>query len=160
MVLEHCTKESIYLQVSNGLPIGYFGINDDISKIPKLIGDWLLRTVPDHYKSGTGTIVALPTNRRTRKIYNKGRIAWLMSLGFTEDMANLYFKVSRKNKRRWDHRVAIFVNSNFNLDQFIIDDIMSSNYPRQTCIDNGIYTTLNHGQIIDACNILNKINEL
>lgn len=158
MVLTYGTVEGMDLQVSKGLPVGYFGIDDDLSKIPKLLGDWSLRTVPDNHRHGIGMIVAVPTNRRTRKLYNKGRITWLRNLDFSEEHAWLYFKVSQNHKRKWDHRVASFVNANFNLDPFIIVAITKSEFPRRTCIDNGIYTTMNHGQVLDACKILSDIH--
>lgn len=159
MVLTYGTVEGIDLQVAKGIAIGYFGIDDDLSKIPKLVGDWSLRTVPDNHRHGVGMIVAVPTNRRTRKIYNKGRIAWLKALGFTEERAWLYFKASQTNKRKWDHRVANFVDTNFNLDPFIIADIIASESPRRTCMDNGIYTTMHNGQVIAGCEILSAIHK-
>lgn len=160
MVLTYGTISGIDLQVAKGLCVGYFGIDDDLSKVPKVIGDWNLRTVPDNHRHGIGMIVAVPTNRRTRKIYNKGRIAWLMGLGFSEEKAWRYFKASRTHKRKWDHRVARFVNDNFNLDPFIIADIIASGSPRRTSIEHGVYTTMNHGQVLGACQILAEIHEL
>lgn len=160
MVLTYGTVIGIDIQVINGKPIGYFGSEDDLSNMPKLIGDWGLRTVPDNHRHGIGVIVAVPTNRRTRKIYNKGRIEWLKSLEFTEHNAWLYFKASRKHKRKWDHRVALFVNANFDLDPFIIEAIMQSKTPRKTCLAYGIYTTMNHGQVLGACQILTEIHKM
>lgn len=160
MVLTYGTTSGIDLQVSKGLVIGYFGIEDDLSKIPKTLGDWALRTVPDGHRHGIGMIVAVPTNRRTRKIYNAGRLAWLKALEFSEDKAWRYIKASQRHKRKWDHRVASFVCDNFNIDPFIINDILTSSSPRRTCIDNGIYTTMNHGQVIGACQILAEIHKI
>lgn len=160
MVLTYGTTGGIDLQVSKGLPVGYFGTDDDLSKIPRLLGDWALTTVPDQYRHGVGTIVAIPTNRRTRKIYNKGRITWLMALGFSEARAISYFKVSKHHKRKWDHRVAIFVNENYNLDPFIIAEIITSSAPRRTCIDHGIYTTMHHGQVLSAAQLLDALQKL
>lgn len=148
------------LQVAQGLAVGYFGIDDDLTKIPKLIGDWELHTVPDNHRHGIGMIVAVPTNRRTRQIYNKGRIVWLKSLEFSEERAWLYFKASKRHKRKWDHRVAEFVNDNFDLDPFIINDILESTTPRKRCIEHGIFTTMNPGQVLGACQILAEIHKL
>jgi len=160
MVLTYGTVAGIDLQVSKGLAVGYFGIEDDLSKISRMVGDWELRTVPDNHRHGIGMIVAVPTNRRTRKIYNKGRIAWLMALEFSEEKAWVYFKASKQHKRKWDHRVAQFVNVNFDLDPFIINDIIESESPRRTCLDHGVYTTMNPGQVLGACQILAGINQL
>lgn len=160
VVLTYGTVSGIDLQVINGLAVGYFGIDDDLSKMPKMIGDWQLRTVPDSYRHGIGRIVAVPTNRRTRKIYTKGRIVWLKALDFSEERAWLYFKASKKHGRKWDHRVAQFVNYNFNLDPFIITQIINSGSPRKTCLDHGVYTTMSRSQILSACQILTEIHGL
>lgn len=159
MVLTYGTVTGVDIQVLKGLPIGYFGIEDDLSKLPKFVGDWELRTVPDNHRHGIGMIVAVPTNRRTRKIYNKGRIEWLKVLGFTEANAWVYLKASKNHKRKWDHRVARFVNDNLNLDPFIIKDILDSPFPRKTCLVHGVYTTMNHGQVLGACQILAEIHK-
>lgn len=160
MVLTYGTVEGINLQVARGLGIGYFGIDDDLSKIPKLIGDWSIKTVPDAYRHGVGLIVAVPTNRRTRMIYKKGRMVWLEGLGFSVERALQYYRISARAKRKWDHRVATFVNNNFNLDPFVIADIISSKRPRQACLDNGIYTTMHHGQVVDALLLLEELQKL
>lgn len=148
------------LQVATGLPVGYFGIDDDLTKIPKMVGDWELHTVPDNHRHGIGMIVAVPTNRRTRMIYNKGRIVWLKALDFSEARAWIYFKASKRHKCKWDHRVAEFVNTNFNLDSFIIMDVLNSLSPRKTCIEHGVFTTMNPGQVIGAFKILAEIHKL
>lgn len=160
MVLTYGTTIGIDLQVSNGLSIGYFGKDDDLSKIPKLIGDWAIKTVPDEYTQRVGLIVAVPTNRRTRIIYKKGRIAWLVGLGFSEVNAWRYYRVSVKAKRKWDHRVATFVNNHVNLDPYVIADIIASARPRNACLENGIYTTMHHGQVIDALILLEAFQKM
>lgn len=158
MMLTYSTIKGMDSLVIAGLPVGTYGANDDLTKLPKQIGDWSLKTAPDFYRHGVGSIVAVPTNRRTRKIYIKGRIAWLMALGFSEPQAWEYYRVSKRHKRKWDHRVAGFVNDNYNLDPFIISEIMTSASPRKTCLINGIYTTMNHAQVIASMQLLNEIN--
>lgn len=159
MVLTYHTVDKIDLQVAAGLAVGYFGDKDDLRRLPKRVGDWLLKTVPDDYRPNVGLIVAIPSNGRTRLIYRKGRMTWLMSLGFNEEQAFRYLKACENVNRRWDHRVAQFVLDNYTLDPFIIDTIINSPVPRKACIENGIFTTLNHGKVIAACNILKRLND-
>lgn len=158
MMLTYTTITGMDSLVLAGLPVGNYGTNDDLSKLPKLFGDWCLKTTPSPYRFGVGNIVAVPTNRRTRKIYIKGRITWLMALGFSEPQAWEYYRVSKRHKRKWDHRVAGFVNDNYNLDTFIIAEILESPTPRKACLANGIYTTMHHGQVVAAMQLLIEIN--
>lgn len=160
MVLTYNTVDKIDLQVTKGLAVGYFGTESNLSTIPKKIGDWYLRTVPDDYRPGVGFIVAVPSNKRTRLLYRVGRMRWLDNLGFNQNQAYKYLKASETIARRWDHRVARFVIDNYTLDPFVIDDIIDSDFPRRACLDNGIYTTLNHGKVLAACNILKNLNSL
>lgn len=160
MVLTYNTVDKIDLQVTRGLAVGYFGTEDDLSLIPKQLGDWFLKTVPDDYRPGVGYIVAVPSNKRTRLLYKQGRLRWLKELGFSDQQAFKYMKASEHCKKRWDHRVAGFVLNNFILDSFVIDEILESDYPRNTCLANGIYTTLNHGKVLAGCNILKNLASL
>lgn len=160
MVLTYNTVDKIDIQVANGTSIGYFGTEDDLSTIPKQIGDWYLKTVPDDYRSGVGFIVAVPSNKRTRLLYKKGRLRWLEVIGFNPDQAFKYMKAAERISRRWDHRVAKFVVDNFTIDPFVIDEILESTLPRNACLANGIYTTLNHGKVLAACNILKNLTRL
>lgn len=160
MVLTHKTVDKIDLQVAAGLAVGYFGDKEDLSKIPKKLGDWYLKSIPDDYRPGVGLIVAIPSNGRTRLIYRAGRLKWLEGLGFNASDAFRYMKAAELVAKRWDHRVATFVNDNITLDPFIIDTILESDYPRKACLDNGIYTTLNHGKVIAGCNILKRLQAL
>lgn len=160
MVLTFHTVDKIDLQVAAGLAIGYFGEKEDLSSIPKRIGDWLLKTVPDEYRPNAGLIVAVPSNGRTRLIYRQGRMKWLESLGFSYEDAFKYMKASENHAKRWDHRVAKFISDNITLDPFIIDTILESHQPRRACLDNGIYTTLNHGKVLAGCRILKRLQQL
>lgn len=160
MVLTYNTVDKIDLQVSKGLHVGYFGTEDDLSKIPIRLGDWNLKTVPCDYRPGVGYIVAVPSNKRTRLLYRQGRLKWLDALGFNEQQAFKYMKASEQISKRWDHRVAQFVVDNYTLDPFVIDEILESSLPRNTCLANGIYTTLNHGKVISGCKILKNLKSL
>lgn len=160
MVLTYNTVDKIDIQVINGLAIGYFGTEDDLSTFPKQIGDWFLRTVPDDYRPGVGYIVAVPSNKRTRLLYKQGRLKWLELMGFSPNQAFKYMKASERSNRRWDQRVAKFVVDNFTLDPFVIDEILDSALPRNACMANGVYTTLNHGKVLAACNILKNLVSL
>ena len=159
-MLTYNTVDKIDIQVTNGLAVGYFGTDDDLSKIPKQLGDWFLKTVPDDYRPGVGYIVAVPSNKRTRLLYKQGRLRWLEVLGFSDRQAFKYMKASERVNKRWDHRVAKFVVDNFTLDPFVIDEILESELPRKTCLANSIYTTLNHGKVLAACNILKNLTTL
>lgn len=158
MVLTYNTVDKIDMQVTAGLAVGYFGENEDLTKMPKRLGDWFLKTVPDEYRPNTGMIVAVPSNGRTRLLYRSGRLAWLSALGFNEEQAYRYMKASDRCAKRWEHRVAKFVLDNYTLDPFIIDNILSSALPRKACLEYGIYTTLNHGKVMAGCNILKRLN--
>ncbi len=160
MVLTYGTVAGIDFQVANGLAIGYFGIEDDLSKMPKTIGDWGLRTVPDSYRQGIGTIVAVPTNRRTRKIYNVGRIKWIKAMGFSDQKTLIFFKVTRTHRYKWNHKVASFVCDHYDTDPFIINEILVSDNPYKKCLEYGIHTTMMPRKIIGACQILSNIHKL
>lgn len=160
MVLTYNTVGKIDLQVAAGLAVGYFGDNEDLLNIPKKIGDWNLRAIPDEHRIGVGLIVAIPSNGRTRVIYRAGRLKWLEALGLKPEDAFKYMKASENMAKRWDHRVAKFVGDNITLDPFIIDSIIESDYPRKACLDNGVYTTLNHGKVLAGCNILKRLQSI
>lgn len=160
MVITYCTVDKIDKQVLNGLPMGYFGTDDDLSTIPAKMGDWFLKTALDSYRPGVGLIVAVPSNKRTRLIYKQGRLRWLDAIGFSKSLAYKYYKASEGNAKRWDNRVAKFVADNSTIDSFILDEILESELPRRTCLDNGIYTTLNHGLVLASCNIIKRIQAL
>lgn len=160
MVLNYNTVDKVDALVGKGLNLGYYGLDDNLSKLPTNIGDWLIRAVTDEYKEGAGIIVAVPSNKRTRLIYQAGRVCWLVAIGYRSDYARQYIMAGKGVTRRWDHRVATFVNDNFTMDSFIINEILTSSYPRATCLENGVYTTLNHGKVISACKILQRLRTL
>jgi hypothetical protein len=160
MVLTYNTVDKIDIQVAAGLTIGYFGQDDDLDKYPKQIGDWLIKTVWDGYTPNTGSIVAVPTNGRTRLIYRTGRLMWLSALGFNDHQAYQYMKASDRCSKRWDHRVARFVLENITVDAFIIDRILTSALPRRMCLEQGIYTTLDHGRVLAGCGIIKRLQAL
>lgn len=160
MALNYNSVDQIDDLVSKGLSLGYYSRSDDLSKLPTNIGDWLIHTVPDGYKPDVGLIVAVPSNKRTRLIYQDGRVRWLITIGYRADYAQQYVRASKGVSHSWDHRVATFVNDNFTLDSFIIDAILTSALPRKTCLEHGIFTTLNHGKVIAACTILKRLKPL
>lgn len=160
MILNHNTVAKIDTLSRNGLNLGCYNQADDSTTLPVGIGDWLIRTIPDDYKPNCGIIVAVPSNKRTRLIYQDGRVRWLVTIGYRTDYAQQYVRASKGVPRRWDHQVATFVNDNFTLDTFIIEAILNSSYPRKTCLENGIYTTLNHGKVVSACKILHRLKAL
>lgn len=160
MVLNYNTVDKVDALVGKGLNLGYYGLDDNLSKLPTNIGDWLICTVPDGYKPDVGLIVAVPSNKRTRLIYQDGRVRWLIAIGYRADYAQQYVRASKGVNHSWDHKVATFVNDNFTIDSFIIDAILTSSLPRKTCLEHGIFTTLNHGKVLAACKILKRLKPL
>lgn len=147
-------------KVSSGLYIGCFGKNDDLSSVPRQIGDWNLRIIEEQRSPGTGYIVAVPSNSRTRHVYTLGRKTWLEGLGFNPTQADLYIRASGSITKRWDHQVAQFVIDNFTIDQFIVEKILSSSNPRKACLDNGLVVKIKRGKIMAGCQILSNIQVL
>lgn len=160
MVLTYVTTAKIDAQVRLGLPIGYYGKGDDLTVLPAMLDDWNIKTVTEDRNPGTGYIIAVPSNIRTRYIYKEGRLAWLAALGFTAAQALLYYRASNRVKRKWNIRVANFVLDNFTVDPFIIDLIMNSKNPKISCKDNNLQAKLSMQKIIAGCQILINIRGL
>ncbi|BEG72471.1 hypothetical protein RVBP21_0990 [Pseudomonas phage BRkr] len=160
MVISQNTATEIDSQVAKGLSIGYFGKGDDLSLIPRMIGDWNIRTIEEQRSPGTGYIVAVPSNTRTRLIYAAGRIAWLVALGYSEQTAHVYLKASSTVAKRWDHEVAQFVLTNYGIDTFILEQALSSDNPKKYLESQGYYSRVSRGKIIASCQILRNIRGL
>ncbi|AEH03653.1 hypothetical protein AVT69_gp228 [Pseudomonas phage PhiPA3] len=150
-----CTKvPEIDQFVTEGKHIGYFGKEDNITDLPSVIGDWNIRAIYDRVNPTTGYIVAVPSNTRTRVIYNTGRANWLQSLGYTSKQADLYIRASTIVNGRWDHRVAEFVLKHFHMDDYVIEEVIQSDRPKKVCQENNINTKLSARKILTACQIL------
>ena len=160
MVLNYNTIDKIDALVMNGLNLGYYNTQDDLTKLPTSIGDWLIKTMVNKHSANTGIIIALPTNKRTRLIYQKGRIKWLVDIGYHCDLAVNYLKACKGIDYRWDIDVARFVNERLNMDDWIIEEVLSSESPRQTFIENGIYTNLNNNRLVAVCKIIQRLKTL
>lgn len=157
MVISHSTITEIDKQTLAGLPIGYYGSKDDMSEIPRMLGDWNIRTVGDTRCPGNGYIVAVPSNARTRLIYTEGRITWLVALGFDRALAERYLKASVVVSRRWDHEVALFVLNNIKMDEFVLDVMLTSNNPKKVGERYDIYTRSPRGKVLAGCQILKNM---
>lgn len=157
MVISHCTKAEIDAQVLAGLAIGYYGKQDDLSVIPRMLGDWNIRTVGDTRSPGCGFIVAVPSNSRTRIIYTEGRITWLEALGYDRELAERYIRASAVVSRRWDHEVAQFVLNNLKMDEFVLDVMLASQNPKKVGEKHDIYTRSSRGKVLAGCQILKNL---
>lgn len=154
MVLTYGTIDKIDALVRKGLPIGHYGKDSDLSTLPSMLEDWNIKTITEDRNPGTGYIVAVPSNMRTRLIYKEGRLEWLQVLGFTRHQAILYYRACNRVKKKWDLRVAMFVLEHFNTDPFIIDEILKHESPKIACRDNSIYSKLSKQKIVYGCQIL------
>lgn len=160
MVITGVSIANIDAQVRLGLPIGHYSKGDDLSVLPKMLGDWNIKTVTEDRNPGSGYIVAIPSNLRTRLIYKSGRIAWLMALGYSEERALLYYRASNRVKKKWDLKVALFVMDHFTMDHFNIDLILISTNPKKVCESLNIYPRLSQHKILAGCQILANIKGL
>ena len=160
MVISQNTSAAIDIQVAKGFSIGYFGKDDDLTQIPRMIDDWNIRPIEEPRTPGTGYIVALPSNTRTRRIYTEGRIAWLVALGYTEEKATVYLKASSTVSKRWDHDVAEFVLTNYSMDTFILEHALSNENPKKYLESQGYFYKISRGKIIASCQILRNIRSL
>lgn len=154
MVITYVTTSKIDSQVRIGLPIGHYGKGDDLSVLPEMLGDWTIKTVTEDRNPGTGYIIAIPSNIRTRHIYKEGRLYWLRVLGYSDEQALLYFRASNNIKKKWDLRVAMFVLDNFTTDPFVIDQILKHENPKVACSRHNILVRLSQHKILSGCQIL------
>lgn len=157
MVISQSNANEIDEQVSKGLYIGYFGRDSFLSNIPRMIGDWNIRTIEERRSPGTGYIVAIPSNTRTRLIYNRGRITWLTALGYSQQLAEIYIKASATIGKRWDHEVALFVLDNYAMDIILLDDAIISENPKKYLEQLGFHFKFSRGKILAGCQILRNI---
>ena len=157
MVISHNTTAEIDEQVAKGLAIGYYGKDDDMSQLPRMLGDWNIRAISDTRCPGCGSIVAVPSNARTRVIYTEGRLTWLKALGFDSELAEQYMKASVVVTRKWDHEVALFVLNNIKMDEFVLDLMLASHNPKRTGEKNNIYTRSPRSKVLAGCQILKNM---
>lgn len=129
MPLQATTVSGIDDLIAKGLNIGVYLNNENKAAIPSNIGDWMIRyaAYPEGNK-GDSLIVAVPTNCRTREIYNAGRKVWLKNLGFTDEKAWLYIKASQSLMYRWETPVAEFVRDNYDIDMNLWYQVMDANW--------------------------------
>lgn len=157
MVITHNTAAEIDTQVLTGCSIGYYGKDDDMSQLPRMLGDWNIRTVGDTRSPGCGYIVAVPSNARTRVIYTERRIVWLKALGFPRDLAERYLKASVVVSRRWDHEVATFVLDNIKIDEYVLDLMLSAENPKKVGTKHDVHTRSSRGKVLAGCQILKNL---
>ncbi|QBJ02789.1 hypothetical protein MZD04_gp263 [Pseudomonas phage Psa21] len=157
MVITHNTITEINEQTLRGLPIGYYGKEDDLSDVPRMLGDWNIRTISDSRCPGTGYIVAVPSNARTRLVYMEGRLTWLKALGFSQEQALKYYRAGMTVSRKWDHEVALFVLNNIKMDEFVLDVMLASHNPKKVGEKYDIYTRSTRGKVLAGCQILKNM---
>lgn len=160
MVITQNTVEEIDAQALLGLAIGYYGKDDNLSDIPRMLGDWNIRPIGETRCPGTGYIVAVPSNARTRVIYIAGRTTWLKGLGFSDELAERYIKASNVVTRKWDHEVALFVLNNIKIDEFVLDLMLHSHNPKKVGEKHDIYTRSSRGKVLAGCQILKNLMTL
>lgn len=160
MVILHRAISEIDAQVLEGLAIGHYGPLDKPGNIIRRIGDWNIRGIQDRYKFDSGYIVAIPSNSRTRKIYNQGRLNWLTRLGFHSTLAKAYLKSKVNLNSKWEHHVAQFVLDHQNVDDFILDEMLGSSNPKRTGVIHDLYTNRPCRVVLSGCQILRSLREL
>lgn len=160
MVITHTTIEAIDAQTLKGLPIGHYGKQDNTSELPRVLGDWNIRAICEKRCPGTGYIVAVPSNSRTRHIYVQGRTNWLKALGYTEEVAQVYIKASWVVSRKWDHAVALFVLDHLKIDDYILDEMLVSNNPKKVGERYEIHTRSPRSIVLAGCQILKNMRSL
>lgn len=160
MVLTYGTIEKVEDLVRKGLPIGHYGKDSDLTALPKMLGEWNVKTITEDRNPGTGYVVVVPSNMRTRLIYKEGRLAWLQGIGFTKHQALLYYRACNRVKKKWDLHVAEFVLANFNIDRFVAEEILSHNCPKEACRQHSVYCRLSNTKIVSGCQILVNIRGL
>jgi len=159
-MFSYTTVSSVDVQVRTGEPLAKYNLDFDIGSLPRYVGDWSIRAVEDRRNPGTGIIVAIPSNSRTRLIYLQGRRIWLGSIGYDKAKAENYIRASNTVKLRWDHDVATFVFDQLHMDEFIIESILTSSHPRREADEQGICTLLNRGKLVAGCQIIKNIRGL
>lgn len=152
------SQEVIDTIVAKGAPLGKIGLQE---AFPQFVGDWNLRLVTSRGVSAEGTLVAVPTNSRTRCIYNEGRRAWLRSLGFNDHQVEDYMKASGQIMYRWEDLVAKFVLAYENMSVEMWEDIFHDKYPRRRAEELGLACQgMTQPRLLAAMQILTNIWEL
>lgn len=131
----------------------------EVDTIPARVGDWTLRIIATPAEA-TQTLVAVPTNSRTRNIYTAGRRAWLKDLGFTDAQIDDYMRASQTVMYRWEDTVAQFVNKYEQMPTDHWNDIYRSRNPRERATELGYTHSMSRNRLMAALQILMNIWEL
>ena len=157
MMITLTTVQEIDSQVTKGLHIGSYGRDCCVDDIPRRLFDWNVRAIEDRRSPGTGYIIAVPSNTRTRVIYVNGRRTWLNGIGFCAEMAEMYIRAGQPVKLRWEHDVACFVFDNFAMDAYVLEKLLAAEQPRKVADKHGISTLLPKVKIVAGCQIIQNI---
>jgi hypothetical protein len=153
------TPEEIDARVSRGEIIGQIVANENLADLPNMLGDWNLRMA-----AGQGNVqsivVAVPTNGRTRQIYQAGRMKWLADLGFSEKLSGHYVRGSAQVMYRWEEPVAAFVKKHLQMPEDQWYSIARDPNPLLKAKQAGIDAGLTRPRLMSALNILMNIWEL
>lgn len=152
-MLENITIQSIDQLVVNGQALAILTKESGNVSIPQEVGDWHLRIV-NGQDGEERSIVAVPSNSRTRSLYNAGRRVWLHELGYSEELANTYFHASAQIAHRWEEGVAKFVLAHQDMTDVVWYAIRDSVNPRKEAGLQGIETTLSQPRLNAALQIL------
>jgi hypothetical protein len=157
-MFDNLNTQKIDATVAAGEVIAVLKKEDLASNIPGQIGDWTIRVVTSS-NTELRTVVAVPSNGRTRTLYNAGRILWLRNMGFSEERANRYFHASAQVAHRWEDDVARFVLDNWDMSDDTYDAIRAATSPRQRAEELGVTVTLTRPRLNAAMQILANVTE-
>lgn len=146
------TPIEVDMVVAAGMIIGELRQNEN-TNIPNQIGDWDIRLAQGK-ADVKSVVVAVPTNKRTRDIYNAGRLKWLEQLGFDHERAKLYRRASSQVMYKWEEDVAKFVCEHYAMDTDEWYDITRASQPQSRAIELGYEHTLTRPRLSSAMNIL------
>lgn len=149
--MQHYSVQEIDERTRRGLNIGEFQ-GPDAPEVPKFVQDWSIHVI--HFGQTHGEIVAVPTNSRTRELYNLGRKTWLENLGYNEEQAQRYIRVSQPYKHRWDKSIAKFVIDNMEMTDDTWYDITRAKQPGVRAQDLGIVVKMSESRLNSAMQIL------
>lgn len=152
-MFEDITIQAIDQVVVQGNALAVLDRSSGAISVPAEVGDWHLRVV-NGQDAAERSVVAVPSNTRTRNIYNTGRRMWLRNLGYDETLANTYFQSSAQVAYRWEEGVAVFVLANQGMNDKVWYAIRDASNPRKEAIQQGVQTTLSTPRLNAAMQIL------
>lgn len=152
-MFEDITIQAIDQAVIQGNALATLDRSTGAISVPPEVGDWHLRVI-NGQDGAERSIVAVPSNTRTRNIYNTGRRVWLSNLGFDEALANTYFQASAQVAYRWEEGVAKFVLANQDMSDEVWYAIRDASNTRKEAGLQGIATTLSQPRLNAALQIL------